>query len=238
MKLKITTLCVILLSSATIAATNEIASKIACMETAGNNSQCTYEVTGQEIDQPDTKSLLYGMSSMPYALCSTAVCTVNPDNHDTARCVCKVYGLSQQPDNWRKASVGPDNFVTTQPEFIDGQLSIVTSNFSFASSARSNMPRKQICKSKKILPWANCFGVRCHIVTGSNKYQPLATCDCPIVATTSFISMGPASRSACKLPKGKVWSGTTEQQGDNDEAVLKDIYQVYYPEHSINKILK
>lgn len=219
-------------------ASEQTAKQLACMDTEHGNTQCSYEVKGQEIDQPDSTSIVYAMSSMPYALCSSAVCTVSDDHPDSARCVCKVYGRYQQQNTWRKASVGPLDYAASRPEFLDGQLSTVISNFSFANFSRSNKPNQTICKSKKPLSWANCFGVRCHIVTGSNGNATIATCDCPISQTKEFASTGPKSQHACKLPKGKVWSGATEQQGDNDMAVMQDMYKLYYPDHSINRLLK
>lgn len=235
-KLYITAL--ILLSTHAVAAPKQIANKLACVDTENGNRQCTYEVKGQEIGQPDSTSNLYGMSSMAYALCSSSVCNISKNDADKAKCVCNVYGTYQQPDNWRKASVGPLDYQSSQPEFHDGLLTSVTSNFSFANTSRSNKPRKQVCKSKKPLSWANCFGVRCHIISGVNSITPLAVCDCPVVKTNQFISTGPHSKSACKLPEQKIWSGATSQQGDNDMAVIKDMYQAYYPDQAINKILK
>lgn len=216
----------------------QTAKQISCKDTDWGNIQCTYEVKGQEVGSPDATSELYGMTSMPYALCSSAVCKVREDAPNSARCICKVYGLNRHKDSWRKASVGPRDYLASQPEYIDGHVYTVTSNFSFANFARSKKPRKRVCKSSKELSWANCFGVRCEMVSGSNMHERLASCDCPIMQSKAFISMGPTSRYACKLPVGKVWSGATAQQGDNDKAVIKAIYNIYYPNQSINRLLK
>ena len=79
----------------------------------GQNTVYTYEVTGEDIQKPTKTSKLYGMTNLPYALCSEALCTIDPNNPKKAKCVCPIYGLAGDK-KWQKASVGPKNFRGTK----------------------------------------------------------------------------------------------------------------------------
>lgn len=209
----------------------EAAKRLSCekTDTLSGNEQCIYEVVGQKINDPQEKTKLYAMSSMPYALCSSAICLIDKKNPGLAKCRCHVFGLSDGEASWRHASVGPYDFSESKEARKDDQTESVTSNFSFANYNHASEIKSRECKFKQARSWANCFGVRCRIVNNTNSNKTHADCNCPIVKTESFISMGPKTANQCTLPSGRVWSAATKDQGNNDFAVMQDMYQKYYP---------
>ncbi|HTM64106.1 MAG TPA: hypothetical protein VL360_06350 [Gammaproteobacteria bacterium] len=215
-----------LFSSAVAAITASSVTKISCGNVTTSNIQCKFQVKGQELNKPDSVSYLYGITNMPYALCSTAICDVSKSQPDMASCTCKVFGISSGMLDKDSTSVGPHEYSTSQPEVKDGQLQSVTSNFSFANVGGNTSSHKGVCKSDQPLAWANCFGIRCK-VSDQKGQAAKAVCECPIIKTKEFISIGPQNEADCKLPEGKVWSGATNQQGENDKAVIESMYQAF-----------
>jgi len=203
--------------------------RISCQKTGKHegNTQCDYKVVGQKINDPTSVTKLYGMSNMPYALCSSAACKVDKNSPGLAECTCKVFGLNDKEAKWRKASVGPHTYSKSKAVKSKHKLVSVTSNFSFANINNKSQMTSRNCKFTKPANWANCFGVRCRINAGGKEVT--ATCNCPVAKTAEFVSMGPKSKGECGLPDGKVWSAATSQQGKNDFAVIQDMYKQYYP---------
>ncbi len=152
--------------------------KLLDRQQSGANTVYTYKVSGEDIQDPKATSKLYAETNLPYALCSKALCTINPKNPRKATCVCPIYGLKENKA-WQKASVGPKNLQNTQPTLKNGNLETVVSNYSMANiKDRKNIPQTT-CRFKNPAPWANCIGVRCRV-----KYimgTPMAVCACPII---------------------------------------------------------
>lgn len=212
----------------------EEAKKLSCKQTKGNNTQCTYEVIGQKINDPEEESELYAMSNMPYALCSSAVCIVDEDKPGLAKCICHVYGYQNKHSKWQAASVGPYTYAQSKPAKRKHELYSVTSNFSFANLADKSQMQSRTCRFKEPTEWANCFGARCRVKQIKDGHY-IADCRCPVVKTNTFISMGPKNQKQCRLPKKHIWSAATEQQGKNDFAVIMDTYKHFYPGSPMSK---
>lgn len=212
--------------------------RISCEQTGKHegNHECVYNVVGQKINNPKSETRLYGMSNMPYALCSSAKCTIDKANKPgLATCKCKVFGLNDDEDAWRKASVGPYNFAKSRAVKTHHQLVSVTSNFSFANVDTRAEVKSHNCRFSEPTGWANCFGVRCRVDKNPVDEGLFATCNCPVVKSDEFISMGPENLNQCQLPDGKVWSAATARQGENDFGVIEDMYKQFYPDAPVIK---
>ena len=185
------------------------------------NSEYIYEVSGEDIQDPEATSNLYGETSLPYALCSKALCTID-ETTGKATCVCPIYGLKGDK-NWQKASVGPKDLKDTQPTVKNGRLETVVSNYSMANiKDRQNVPQTT-CRFKKPTRWANCFGVRCKVTYNNGK--PKAICECPMVKTKEFVSIGPKGKSECQKAPNQVWSAATKNQGQNNNYIMTEMYK-------------
>lgn len=224
----------IFLMVASVYAAEKSVAKKSCAQAGEGNTQCVFEVTGQKIDAPDAVSQLYGTSSMPYALCSSALCQIDKTNPDTSTCVCRVFGNAKEDSAWRNASVGPLGYDKSKPDIANGELAGVTSNFSFANFESKSTISPRMCSFEQPTAWANCFGAHC-IVSKNENSELIATCDCPVVKTTAFVSMGPIEANHCIQPEGKVWSAATIVQNDNGFAVVEEMYKQFYPNSAITK---
>ena len=105
-------LSVFLSASLTVGILHSRTPKLLSHQRIGDTIQYTYEVSGEDSDNPEATSHLYGQTNVPYALCSKALCTIDKRT-GTATCVCPIYGLEGDKD-WQKASVGPKNLRETQ----------------------------------------------------------------------------------------------------------------------------
>ena len=189
----------------------------------GRDMIYTYEVP--DAQDPTKKASLYAMSNLPHALCSKALCTVDPNNPDKATCVCPIYGL-QGDHKWQKASVGPHNIKETHPTTSkSGKLEAVTSNYSMAN-VKSHKKAQITCDFEKPTPWANCFGVRCR-VEYNKKGLPHAICECPIVKTKKFVSIGPKNKDQCVTETDKIWSAAMSNQGPNNNFIMNAMYKKF-----------
>lgn len=219
----------ILIASAVIAITMNSTwaqtKRIECKKTGNDtgNTQCVYDVSNN-----GTQEKLYAMSKMPYALCSKAKCMVSSTDVHTAICYCPVFGFTE---DWQGVSVGPHDYQISQPVKKNEKWVSVVSNFSFANS-ESKLKQPETCQFAHETAWANCFGVRCQIHSTGNNGDMMATCQCPIIKTKSFISMGPENPGQCGLLGNEVWSAATATTGANNNDVMQDMYKHYYPESS------
>ena len=87
---------------------------------------------------------------------------------------------------------------------------------------RDDIPQTT-CRSKNPTPWANCFGVRCSVKYSNGK--PEAVCECPIVKTKKFISIGPKDKGECQKAPHQIWSAATKNQGENNNYIMTEIYK-------------
>ena len=187
-------------------------------------------IDGQKVYtyQKSGSSNLYAMDNVPYALCSKALCTIDPNNPDMSTCTCPIYGLKNDPA-WQKISVGPKDLKATQPTYSQsGKLKTVVSNYSIANTTPAvkhdlSAPATS-CLFKCKTPWANCFGIRCKV-----KYQadgsPQAICQCPLVKSNTFVSVGPKNTSECEQPSNKAWSAASTGQGPDNNYILRKVYK-------------
>lgn len=183
---------------------------------ADNNQQCQYNISQTET--------MYAQSAMPFALCSKALCTLDPKNPSLSTCTCPVF----QGPSWQGASVGPKSYADSKPTYNSTQqLTTVTSNFAMA-----NLPSfdtgATTCTYKQKTGWANCFGQRCDVKTVNGKLQ--ATCQCPVTKTSAFISVGPNNESQCNKgsTSDKIWSAAPTTQGPTNGNILKYMYCTYF----------
>lgn len=217
----------LMLSTISLSYAASITTKLMSCKSTGNggNQQCAYLSTGSNA-QGKVNMHLYAQTTMPYALCSKALCSIDPQNAKMSICTCPVYG-----HDWRGASVGPKPYKASKPTMRKGKLTTVTSNFSMANL--KNMSTKPItCKANYKQPWANCFGIRCQVtyVHKGKKIVPQASCTCPVAASTSLISVGPTSTSECNKGayQGKVWSAALPSQGQSNGVIIPAVYKKYF----------
>lgn len=196
-----------------------------------------FNIQCQKIDNTNVKQCistgkkatkLFGITNMPYALCSKALCTLDKKHPHHARCVCELYKNKQ---GWKSLSISPTNYTKSKPTF-DKQhhLTTVQSNFSMVNIATSPNKNGIMCRFKKPSPWANCFGVRC-TVTGSNT----ATCLCPIVKNKTFSITGPGTTKKCLTKANHVWSATTLSNTSTNSEFVTALYQKLYPHSPVNQ---
>ncbi|MBT4855966.1 hypothetical protein HOM50_00140 [bacterium] len=178
--------------------------------------------------QKNGSSKLYAMDNVPYALCSKALCTIDPNNPKMSICICPIYGLKTDPA-WQRISVGPKSLKQTQPTYSqNGQLKTVVSNYSIANTTpdvkHDLSAPATACLFKTKTPWANCFGIRCKV-----QYQadgsPQAICQCPLVKSSTFVSVGPKNTSECQQPSDKAWSAASTGQGPDNNYILREVYK-------------
>lgn len=197
--------------------------KISCKK-IGNNTECVYKVAGQDIDNSKAMSKLYLNTNMPYALCASAKCTISKKDPNKAHCQCLVYGLQSENDSWQNASVGPLPYDAAKPIRSNNKISVLTSTYSMANVVNFSQGNVTACTSSNKIAWANCFGAKCQI----NQYGTSALCECPVVSTTSFVSVGPKSVAECNLPSGQVWSAATITQNANNHFIMRSYYQLLF----------
>jgi len=197
--------------------------KLGCKAIGQNNNQlCVFNATGESMKNPSTIIKLYATSSMPYALCSKAKCAIDKKNPKMATCLCHAYTTG-----WQSASVGPKPFKESKPTIKNNTITHVTSNFSFANTTPKQKASQTACSYSKPMPWANCYGARCKVKEIKGVLR--AFCQCPIVKTKSFVSIGPKSKKQCHLKSALIWSAATPSQGSNDMSIMKTMYSTYYP---------
>ncbi len=186
------------------------------------NTQYVYQVTGEDIQDPQKTSKLYAQTNLPYALCSRASCKAKGNNPKKVTCKCPIYGL-QGDKSWQKSSVGPKNYRNTKPSQSNGKLTSVVSNYSMANiKDRRNVPQTS-CRFRNPAPWANCYGVKCDV---KYKYgRPHAVCKCPVVKTKKFVSIGPRNRIQCYQGTHRIWSAATGKQGSNNNDIMTRTYK-------------
>ena len=222
------TLGMVLISSHALALQSQ---KISChkVSRAGAGIECVFRVSGEKSDDPSQFSALYATTKMPYALCSKALCTVDQKNKHLAKCGCPIYGVNKDAPLWQRISVGPKPHHLSAPTGQRSHLVTVTSNFSMANLTNRAEPHQVTCRGKKPLSWANCFGVRCKVSyqKEAGRSVPVANCQCPVVKTSAFISMGPADTRACQVSSAKIWSAATAAQGHNNNAIMTKITHEY-----------
>ncbi len=189
----------------------------------GDKIVYTYEVSGEDINDPKATSNLYGMTNVPYALCSKALCTIDKNNPGKATCVCPIYGLKDDK-NWQKASVGPKNLMRTKPTRENGILKTVVSNYSMANIKNRNDIPQTTCLFNKPTPWANCFGVRCKVRFNKDTSKLEAVCECPLVKSKKIVSIGPKNTADCQKNPNQAWSAATKSQGQNNNYIMTAIY--------------
>ena len=203
---------------------NPIRPKLLSYQQVGENIVYTYEVSGEDLKDPKATSHLYGMTNLPYALCSKALCTIDKNNPDKATCVCPIFGLKGDK-NWQKASVGPKNLKGTQPTLKNGKLETVVSNYSMANIKNRNDIPQTTCLFKKPTPWANCFGVRCKVRFNKDTSKLEAVCECPLVKSKKIVSIGPKDTADCQKDPNQAWSAATKDQGQNNNYIMTEIYK-------------
>ncbi len=193
-----------------------VAPKLLYCEKAGDQTECVYQVTGENISHPQEPSMLYRLKNVPFALCSKAKC--KKINSKTAHCICHTYGLKGD-DKRERISVGPQNLKATQPARAkDGKLKTVISNFSLANIKHGQKIPHTTCRFKKPTGWANCYGASCKVQYGNGR--PKAICECPIVKTKIFTSIGPKNTGQCRTKSDEIWSAATIGQDKNNKAIV------------------
>jgi hypothetical protein len=201
--------------------------KMSCKKT-GNNTECVYKVTGQDITDPKAVSELYLNTNMPYALCASSKCNVNQKDPSMAQCPCPIYGLSSESDSWQSASVGPSAYDAEKPKLVGNKISELTSAYSSAALVDFNESNyATTCTSSSKTAWANCYGAKCRVTNNGTK----ALCDCPLVSTTTFVSVGPKNVAQCNLPQGQVWSSATVKQDANNTFIIRQYYRSIFNEN-------
>lgn len=217
----------LLLSTASLSFAGAIQTKLLdCKATNKHgNMQCTYLSTGSN-RQGKVSMHLYAQTTMPYALCSKALCRIDHKKRNMSICTCPVYGHA-----WQGASVGPKSYKDSKPTMQKGHLKTVTSNFSMANLKK--MGTKPItCKANYKQPWANCFGVRCQVtyVHKGKKLVPQARCVCPVSRSKALISVGPGSTKQCNegAYRGKIWSAALPSQGQSNGVIIPEMYKKYF----------
>lgn len=190
---------------------------VSCFSTHGSNTSCQYKATG--VPGSSKPVYLYAQTAMPYALCSKALCQPDHGAPNMVTCTCPIY-----QSGWKGVSVGPKPYSVSKPTALGKQLTSVTSNFSMAN-LKSTGQKPTTCTGNKKLPWANCFGIRCGVVTVNGRQ--MASCQCPVAYSKSFISVGPKNTAACN--KGKmVWSGALASQGQSNGIIIPAMYKKYF----------
>ena len=58
-----------------------------------------------------------------------------------------------------------------------------------------------------------------------------ASCQCPVVKSKSFVSVGPEFKSDCQLPAGQIWSAATKTQDENNSSIMSDFYEKNFREN-------
>ncbi|WP_133128813.1 hypothetical protein [Legionella nagasakiensis] len=198
--------------------------KINC-RTIHGSKECVFKISGQRS---------YVITNMPYALCAQAKCSLDTVNSKRAHCNCPIYGLKNTTSGWKSISLSAKKYEQVKPRYKDHALQQVTSNFSLAmaeSPGHLNVAHTS-CKSDSPMPWANCFGVRCsvHYVPVNGETTPMASCECPVEQSTTYISSGPKSSNECVLNKPWIWSAAEGQNGIDQFTLVDQFYKTYVSE--------
>ncbi|VEG91807.1 hypothetical protein [Legionella spiritensis] len=179
---------------------------------------------------------VYGITNMPYALCSKATC--KPMKHVTfAECECE---LENYKKGWKSFSVSPGRYVSAKPTYNDdGSLQTVQSNHSMANISDFSERPAQLCQYGTPHRWANCYGVRCQVKNqiADGKVRQIAVCVCPVYANKLFL-IGATEKSACAR-HDIIWSATI---GDGSpvygQKPLFIFYNKIYPQSPPAKTIK
>lgn len=193
---------------------------LACKPVAQHKVQaCKFQA------ESDPSAQLYGFTNMAYALCSKALCTINTNNPKMATCACGVYNTT----GWQSASISPKPYKAAHPVYKNKTLQTVYSNYSMANLTQFDNASGFNCQFNKPMPWANCFGAKCHVTkTVVNGLSTLsAVCGCPVKASTTFTTPGPSHQTECSTKPTQVWSAvqpmTTTYGGGSDSTALSKI---------------
>jgi hypothetical protein len=193
-------------------------------QSSGQDSQteCMYQV--------DDTTQLYAMTNTPYALCSQAICSRDSEDAELATCICPVYHRQAELANWQKVSVGPHSLTDSPPTYVGDKLTTVMSNFSLANFANFADVKPTRCQFDQPQPWASCFGATCQVryQTIDGQEVPIAACQCPIKASTQFISLGPTDASQCQTSGNALWAATVMPNAATNKAIIFDMYRRYF----------
>jgi hypothetical protein len=138
-----------------------------------------------------------------YALCTSAPCVPDPANKTHANCLCDVL---------KGNSVGYTTCAERKTMTTGDKISQIVSTFSFAQFAT-----KKFVSCKAGLPWTNCVDSPCTIA-GSDPTH--AVCNCPIVNTEAFFTLGgDCNTASCN----NLWSGATPAMGEALQTALKAV---------------
>ncbi len=192
---------------------------VECKKT-GDIQQCKYQTAA---------TISYVITPMPYALCAQAKCTINASDTKMASCQCPIYGIKN--NNWQSISISDRPYADVRPGFDGQTLKQVTSNFSLAMAASNTHVdvTHTICKHSSPKPWANCFGVRCEVVSKLEHgiQKQVANCHCPVESSSTFLSSGPESTKDCDLGPDKIWSAATGDAGMGQYELIMQVYKNY-----------
>ncbi len=170
---------------------------------------------------------LYGLSNMPYTLCSKALCTLSKSGKQ-ARCTCTLYRTKK---GWTSLSISPNGYTQAKPTWNkDQRLLTVQSNYSLANMVKNPNQQPVHCHFKKPMPWADCFGARC-MVTGSRT----ATCLCPVYRNKTFGITGPGGQRKCVTKPHQAWSAILLKGMSNNSQFVHNLYYKLYPESPVSK---
>ncbi|MFZ9035235.1 MAG: hypothetical protein ACO2ZM_03865 [Francisellaceae bacterium] len=170
----------------------------------------------------------YGITNMPYALCSKARCLLS-DDKKSADCRCQ---LQNNKNGWQSLSLSPTPYASAKPTYNKKhELQSLQSNYSQANVRNFNDSVEYPCHYDSPQRWANCYGVRCQVksVIVDAKVQQVASCLCPVKRSTSFY-IGESKASACDLTKDEVLSASSGVDLKNSSAnPIALLYQKLYP---------
>lgn len=169
----------------------------------------------------DPSEKVYGITNMPYALCSKAACKLAKDKK-TAMCQCE---LEHYKRGWKSFSASPTPYVSAQPTYNeDGSVQTVQSNYSMANISNFTKGITQTCTYNTPRLWANCYGVRCGVKTKKINGQQthVVNCMCPVQSDKKFL-IGSVGKAACEQTD-IIWSATTGSSfliyGQNPMSIL------------------
>lgn len=197
--------------------------KIHCKQIAGTSiKQC--------ISTGNKASKLYGLTRMPYALCSKTLCTLDKKHPRRAHCTCSVY---KENKGWRSLSISPNSYKKAKPQWSkQRKLLTVQSNYSLANMAAHPHTSTITCRFKKSMPWADCFGVRCTI-NGPHT----AICLCPVYKNKVFAITGPGDIKKCLIKHNQAWSAILVKNTQANGQFVQMLYYQLYPNSPVsNKV--
>lgn len=197
-----------------VVSASAFAMKIQCQKVSdGPIQQCVATGPGA--------SKLYGITNMPYALCSKALCTQDKKNPKQAQCACELY----EGKSWVGLSISPTSYRQSKPSWnMQKELTTVQSNYSLANMTATPDAKLITCQFPKAMPWADCFGARCVV-----QDEQTAICACPVLKNKVFAITGPGTALKCVTKPDQMWSAILKNQAQGNSQFVRGLYKKLYP---------